>query len=169
MVGYAYIMEFFIAWYGGNPYELDLFIRNRVADPFIFGPMFHVDPAPYWWAYWTMMICNVFSPHFFWFKKLRRSMVFVWCMSIVVNIGMWFERFNIIVTSLHRDFMPSNWGMFSPTWVDILTFVGSFGLFMTLFLLFMKFLPVIAISEVKGVTPQADPHHPLGGAKGGHH
>jgi molybdopterin-containing oxidoreductase family membrane subunit len=169
MVGYAYIMEFFIAWYGGNPYELDLFIRNRVADPFIFGPMFQVDPAPYWWAYWSMMICNVFTPHFFWFKKLRRSMLFVWIISIFVNIGMWFERFNIIVTSLHRDFMPSNWGMFSPTWVDILTFAGSFGLFMTLFLLFMKFLPVIAISEVKGVTPQADPHHPLGGAKGGHH
>ncbi len=169
MVGYAYIMEFFIAWYGGNPYELDLFIKNRVADPWIFGPMFGVDPAPYWWAYWSMMICNVITPHFFWFKKLRRSMLFVWIISIFVNIGMWFERFNIIVTSLHRDFMPSNWGMFSPTWVDILTFAGSFGLFMTLFLLFMKFLPVIAISEVKGVTPQADPHHPLGGAKGGHH
>ncbi len=169
IVGYAYIMEFFIAWYGGNPYELDLFIKNRVADPFIFGPMFKVDPAPYWWAYWSMMICNVITPHFFWSKKLRRNLLFVWCMSIVVNIGMWFERFNIIVTSLHRDFMPSNWGMFSPTWVDILTFTGSFGLFMTLFLLFIKFLPVIAISEVKGVTPQADPHHPLGGAKGGHH
>ena len=169
IVGYAYIMEFFIAWYGGNPYELDVFIKNRAADPWIFGPMFGVDPAPYWWAYWSMMICNVITPHLFWFKKVRTNMWVVWILAAVVNVGMWFERFTIIVTSLHRDFLPSNWGMFSPTWVDIMTFAGSFGLFLTLFLLFMKFLPVIAISEVKGVTPQADPHHPLGGAKGGHH
>ena len=156
IVGYAYGMEFFIAWYGGNPYELYAF-KNRA-----FGP--------YWWAYWTMVSCNVISPQFFWFKRLRTSMVFVFIISIFVNIGMWFERFVIIVTSLHRDYMPSNWAYFSPTWVDIWTFVGTFGLFMTLFLLFMRFLPVIAISEVKGVTPQADPHHPLGGAKaGGHH
>jgi molybdopterin-containing oxidoreductase family membrane subunit len=87
-----------------------------------------------------------------------------------VNIGMWFERFVIIVTSLHRDYLPANWAYFTPTWVDIWTLVGTVGLFMTLFLLFMRFLPMIAISEVKGVTPQADPHHPLGGAKhGGHH
>lgn len=95
-------------------------------------------------------------------------MVFVWIVSIFVNIGMWFERFVIIVTSLHRDYLPSSWGYFTPTWVDVMTFAGSFGLFMTLFLLFIRFLPVIAISEVKGVTPQADPHHPLGGAKEHH-
>jgi Ni/Fe-hydrogenase subunit HybB-like protein len=101
---------------------------------------------------------------------VRTSMVIVFIISIFVNIGMWFERFVIIVTSLHRDYMPSNWGMYYPTYVDVMTFVGTFGLFMTLFLLFMRFLPMIAISEVKGVTPQADPHHPLGGAKtGGHH
>ena len=155
MVGYAYGMEFFIAWYGGNPYELYAF-KNRA-----FGP--------YWWAYWIMISCNVISPQFFWFKKIRTNIVLVFILSIFVNIGMWFERFVIIVTSLHRDYLPSNWGYFKPTYVDILTFVGSFGLFMTLFLLFMRFLPVIAISEVKGVTPQADPHHPLGGAQGGHH
>ncbi len=155
MVGYAYGMEFFIAWYGGNPYELYAF-KNRA-----FGP--------YWWAYWIMISCNVISPQFFWFKKIRTNIVLVFILSIFVNIGMWFERFVIIVTSLHRDYLPSNWGYFKPSYVDILTFVGSFGLFMTLFLLFMRFLPVIAISEVKGVTPQADPHHPLGGAKGGHH
>jgi Ni/Fe-hydrogenase subunit HybB-like protein len=154
MVGYAYGMEFFIAWYGGSPYELYAF-KNRA-----FGP--------YWWAYWSMISCNVISPHFFWFKKLRTSMLFVWIISIFVNIGMWFERFVIIVTSLHRDYLPSSWGYFTPTWVDILTFAGSFGLFLTLFLLFMRFLPVIAISEVKGVTPQADPHDPLGGAKEHH-
>jgi molybdopterin-containing oxidoreductase family membrane subunit len=156
IVGYAYGMEFFIAWYGGNPYELYAF-KNRA-----FGP--------YWWAYWTMVTCNVVSPQLFWFKKIRTNMVYVFILSIFVNIGMWFERFVIIVTSLHRDYLPSNWAYFTPTWVDIWTFIGTFGLFMTLFLLFMRFLPMIAISEVKGVTPQADPHHPMGGAQhGGHH
>ena len=157
IVGYAYGMEFFIAWYGGNPYELAAF-KNRA-----FGP--------YWWSYWWMISCNVISPHLFWFKWCRTNMVFVFIVSIFVNIGMWFERFVIIVTSLHRDYIPSSWGYFRPTWVDVCTFIGSFGLFMTLFLLFMRYLPMIAISEVKAVTPQADPHHPQGGAKhdGGHH
>lgn len=155
IVGYAYGMEFFIAWYGGNPYEIYAF-TNRA-----FGP--------YWWAYWTMISCNVICPQLFWFKRIRTSMLAVFIISIFVNIGMWFERFVIVVTSLHRDFLPSNWGYYSPTFVDILTFVGTFGLFLTLFLLFIRFLPMVAISEVKGVTPQADPHHPLGGAKGGHH
>src|SRR5688572_20895642 len=155
IVGYAYGMEFFIAWYGGNPYELYAF-KNRA-----FGD--------YWWAYWAMVSCNVICPQLFWFKSVRQNMVIVFIISIFVNIGMWFERFVIIVTSLHRDYMPSNWAYYSPTWVDIWQFVGTFGLFMTLFLLFMRFLPTIAIGEVKGVTPQADPHHPLGGAKGGHH
>jgi molybdopterin-containing oxidoreductase family membrane subunit len=156
MVGYAYGMEFFIAWYGGNPYELYAF-KNRA-----FGP--------YWWAYWTMISCNVVCPQLFWFKKVRTNMVIVFIISIFVNIGMWFERFVIIVTSLHRDYIPSNWAYYHPTWVDIWTFIGTFGLFLTLFLLFMRFLPMIAISEVKGVTVQADPHHPLGGAKvGGRH
>ena len=154
IVGYAYGMEFFIAWYGGNPYELYAF-KNRA-----FGP--------YWWAYWTMVSCNVICPQLFWIKAVRRNMVIVFIISIFVNIGMWFERFVIIVTSLHRDYLPSNWAYYSPSWVDIWTFVGTFGLFCTLFLLFMRFLPMIAISEVKGVTPQADPHHPLGGAKEGH-
>ena len=93
----------------------------------------------------------------------------VWILSIFVNIGMWFERFVIVVTSLHRDYIPANWGYYSPSKVDVLTFVGTFGLFMVLFLLFIRFLPLIPISEVKGVTNHADPHHPLGGAKGGHH
>ncbi len=155
IVAYAYGMEFFIAWYGGNPNELYAF-KNRA-----FGP--------YWWAYWSMISCNVICPQLFWFKKIRTNLVAVFIISIFVNIGMWFERFVIIVTSLNRDYLPSSWGYFSPTYVDILTFVGSFGLFCTLFLLFMRFLPMIAIAEVKGVTPQADPHHPLGGAKGEHH
>jgi molybdopterin-containing oxidoreductase family membrane subunit len=156
IVGYAYGMEFFIAWYSGNPYERFTFL-NRA-----FGP--------YWWAYWTMISCNVFIPQLFWFKAIRRNLVIVFILSILVNIGMWFERFVIIATSLTREFLPSNWGMYHPTWVDILTYVGTFGLFCTFFLLFLRFLPMIAVSEVKGVTPQADPHHPLGGAReGGHH
>jgi molybdopterin-containing oxidoreductase family membrane subunit len=155
MVGYAYGMEFFIAWYGGNPYELYAF-QNRA-----FGP--------YWWSYWAMISCNVISPHFFWFKKLRTNLWFVFAISIVVNIGMWFERFVIIVTSLHRDYLPANWAYFTPTWVDIWTYIGTMGLFMTLFLLFVRFLPLINIAEVKAITPQADPHHKLGGATGGHH
>ena len=98
------------------------------------------------------------------------GLVIVFIISILVNVGMWFERFVIIVLSLHRDFIPSNWGYYSPTWVDILQFLGTFGLFFTFFLLFLRFVPLIAIAEVKGVTPQANPHHPLGGAKiGGRH
>ncbi|MFM1767686.1 MAG: hypothetical protein RJA22_215 [Verrucomicrobiota bacterium] len=155
IVGYAYGMEFFIAWYGGNPYELYAF-KNRA-----FGP--------YWWSYWAMITCNVISPHFFWFKRLRTNMWFVFAISIVVNIGMWFERFVIIVTSLHRDYMPSNWAYFRPTWVDIWTYIGTMGLFMTLFLLFLRFLPLCNIAEVKVTAEHGDPHHPLGGAKGGHH
>jgi molybdopterin-containing oxidoreductase family membrane subunit len=153
IVGYAYAMEFFIAWYSGNPYERFTF-QNRA-----FGP--------YAWAYWIMISCNVIAPQLFWFKKVRSNLIIVFILSIVVNIGMWFERFVIVVTSLHRDFIPSNWGYFQPTWVDILTYVGTFGLFFTFFLLFLRFLPMIAIAEVKGVTPQADPHHPAGGAKAG--
>jgi molybdopterin-containing oxidoreductase family membrane subunit len=138
IVGYAYLTEFFIAWYSGNPYERFTFF-NRA-----FGP--------YWWAYWSMMTCNVISPQFYWSKTLRRSVPFMFVMSIVVNIGMWFERFVIIGTSLHRDFLPSSWGYFRPTWIDIGTFVGTIGLFLTLFLLFARFLPMIAISEIKGVV-----------------
>ncbi len=153
IVGYAYATEFFIAWYSGNPYERFTF-QNRA-----FGP--------YAWAYWIMISCNVIAPQLFWFKRVRSNLIIVFILSIVVNIGMWFERFVIVVTSLHRDFIPSNWGYFQPTWVDILTYAGTFGLFFTFFLLFLRFLPMIAIAEVKGVTPQADPHHPAGGAKAG--
>ncbi|MEM7199913.1 MAG: NrfD/PsrC family molybdoenzyme membrane anchor subunit [Planctomycetota bacterium] len=148
MVGYAYGMEFFIAWYGGEQYEQYAFV-NRAT-------------GPYWWAYWTMISCNVISPQLFWFRKLRRSPMALFIISIFVNIGMWFERFVIVVTSLHRDFLPSSWAYFSPTAVDVLTFIGSFGLFMTMFLLFCRFLPIIAISEIKGTMKVADPHN-------GHH
>ncbi|MBO6574920.1 MAG: polysulfide reductase NrfD [Rhodothermales bacterium] len=145
MVGFAYITEFFIAWYSGVQYEQYAFL-NRA-----FGP--------YAWAYWIMMSCNLFFPQFFWFKKLRTSIPFMFVVSIFVNVGMWFERFVITVTSLHRDYLPSSWDYYSPTAVDVLTFVGSFGLFFTLFLLFLRFVPMVAIAEVKAVKPEADPHY----------
>ena len=106
-----------------------------------------------------MISCNVISPQFFWFRSLRRNPTVLFIISIFVNIGMWFERFVITVTSLHRDFLPSSWDYFSPTIIDVMTYVGSFGLFFTFFLLFCRFLPVIALSEVKGVMPEADPHN----------
>ena len=145
MVGYAYAMEFFIAWYSGNPYETYAFLNRALG--------------PYAWAYWIMVSCNVISPQLFWFKKLRTSIPVMFVVSIFVNIGMWFERFVITVTSLHRDFLPSSWGYYTPTFVDVCTFIGSFGLFFTLFLLFLKFLPMVSISEIKAVLPQADPHY----------
>jgi len=137
IVGLAYGTEFFIAWYSGNEYERFAFI-NRAT-------------GPYAWAYWTMVSCNVLSPQFLWFKKIRTNLKIVFILSIVVNIGMWFERFVIITTSLHRDFLPSSWAMYSPTWVEIWTFIGTFGLFFTLYFLFVRYLPVIAVSEVKSI------------------
>jgi len=145
MVGYAYSIEFFVAWYSGNIYEIFTFI-NRAT-------------GPYAWAYWTMVSCNVIVPQLFWVKKLRRSVPVMFAASILINVGMWFERFVIVVTSLSRDFLPAAWDYYTPTIWDILTFVGSFGLFFTLFLLFVRFVPIIAIAEVKGVMPQADPHY----------
>jgi molybdopterin-containing oxidoreductase family membrane subunit len=144
IVGYAYAMEFFIAWYSQAPYEGFAFI-NRA-----FGQ--------YAWAYWIMVSCNVITPQIFWFKKARTSIPIMFIASLLVNVGMWFERFVIVVTSLAQDFSPGSWGYFKPTWVDMGMLIGSFGLFMTLFLLFIRYLPVIAIAEVKAVMPKADPH-----------
>ncbi len=158
IVGYAYMMELFIAWYSGNPFEQWVFFRNRIA-----APGFSDQPAPYWWAYWSMIGCNVIAPQFFWFKFCRQHAVVVWIIVQFPNIGMWFERFVIIATSLHRDYVPSSWGYFTPTITDILLFVGTIGLFVFLFLLFVRFLPMITIFEVKAVLPEADPHHDHGG------
>lgn len=137
LVSLAYSTEFFIAWYSGNPYEQYVFM-NRATGPFA-------------WAYWTMVTCNVVSPHLLWFKKIRSNLKLVFVISIIVNIGMWFERFVIIVTSLHRDYLPSSWADYSPTKIEIMTFIGSFGLFFTLFLLFVRVLPTINVAEVKTV------------------
>src|SRR5438132_1198556 len=127
MVGFAYATEFFTSWYSGNPYEFFTFMNRALG--------------PYAWAYWIMITCNVISPQIFWIKKARTNIPYLFVASIVVNIGMWFERFVIIVTSLHRDFLPSAWGYFTPTIWDISCLLGSFGLFFTMFLLFLRSLP----------------------------
>ena len=145
LVGYAYSMEFFIAWYSGVQVETFAFI-NRA-----FGP--------YAWAYWIMFSCNVFFPQFFWIKKLRRSIPFMFVIAVLVNVGMWFERFVITITSLSRDYLPSSWAYFTPTLTDFSLLIGSFGLFFTLLLLFTKTLPVVSIAEVKAVVEGAQPSH----------
>ncbi|MAX80764.1 MAG: hydrogenase [Crocinitomicaceae bacterium] len=152
MVGTAYLSELFISWYSGVEYESYAFI-NRFS-------------GPYAWSYWSMMTCNVITPQLFWFKKIRTSLIASFILSIFVNIGMWFERFVIIVTSLHRDYVPSNWAMFHPTWVDIGVYLGTIGLFFTLFLLFTRFFPVLALNELKSILKSSgeafrgkDAHH----------
>ena len=142
MVGYSYIIEFFIAWYSGNMYERFAFMDRA------FGQ--------YAWAYWIMFSCNVFVPQIFWFKKMRTSVPVMFVASLLINVGMWFERFVIIVTSLSRDFLPSSWQNFTPTIYDMGMLMGIFGVFLTFFLLFIRFLPMIAMSEVKRVLPQAE-------------
>jgi molybdopterin-containing oxidoreductase family membrane subunit len=137
IVGIAYITELFMAWYSGVEYEQYAFL-NRAT-------------GPYWWSYWAMMTCNVISPQLMWIKSLRRNIVFTFILSIFVNIGMWFERFVIIVTSLHRDYLPSSWSMFSPTFVDIGIYIGTIGFFMVLFLLYSRTFPVIAQAELKTI------------------
>jgi len=144
MVGYAYAMEFFIAWYGASHYEQFTFI-NRA-----FGP--------YAWAYWTMVSCNVIFPQLFWFRKVRTNLGAMMVICVLVNVGMWFERFVIIATSLARDFLPAAWGYFVPTIWDFSTFLGTFGVFFTLFLLFCRFLPMVATAEVKAIHPAAHGH-----------
>ena len=144
MVGYAYVMELFTAWYSGAMYET-FAAMNRA-----FGQ--------YAWGYWIMVSCNVLVPQVFWFKKARTSIPIMFAVSLLVNLGMWFERFVIVVGSLAQDYLPSSWGYFIPTWVDLLTLLGSFGLFLMLFLLFCRYLPMIAIAEVKSVMPEAHPH-----------
>jgi len=141
IVATAYATEFFIAWYSGNPYEQFAFF-NRAR-----GPM-----AGF---YWMMVFCNVLVPQVFWFRKVRENLWLVFACSLLINVGMWLERFVIIVTSLHRDFLPSSWSSYQPTAIEVLAFVGSFGLFFTCFLLFCRFLPVIAIAEIKGVLGYA--------------
>lgn len=144
IVGYAYLMELFVAFYSGAIYEMDAF-KFRIA-------------GPYWWAYAAMMSCNVLSPQIFWFKACRENLWVVMFVCMCVNVGMWFERFVIIVTTLARMWLPGDWKSFSPTPQDQMLFVGTIGMFLTLFLLFLRFLPCINIAEVKWTKVESDPH-----------
>jgi molybdopterin-containing oxidoreductase family membrane subunit len=145
MVGYAYAIEFFMGWYSGNPTELFVAINRAIGT--------------YAWGYWLMVTCNLILPQLFWIKKIRRSIPVMFTIAVFVNVGMWFERFIIIVTSLTRDFLPSSWHVFIPTIYDIGILIGSFGFFFTWILLFTKALPVVSIAEVKAVVEGAQPSH----------
>jgi Ni/Fe-hydrogenase subunit HybB-like protein len=146
-VTYIYGMEFFIAYYGGNPNERYTFY-DRVR-------------GPYWLTWYAMMFCNCVVPQAFWIKSVRRNPWLAFGLVLFPSVGMWLERFIIIVSSVHRDFLPSSWGMFYPTWIDVMTFTGTFGVFFLLYLLFVRVLPVIAISEVRSVLPEASAHDPV--------
>jgi Ni/Fe-hydrogenase subunit HybB-like protein len=146
IVGYGYMMEAFMGWYSGNPYE-GFMILNRMT-----GPYRHM--------YWALIFCNIVTPQFLWIKNVRANVVSLFVIAMIVNAGMWLERFVIVVTSLHRDFLPSSWGFYTPTQWDWYTFTGTMGLFVTLLFLFVRFLPVISISEMRLLVPEAGPKAP---------
>src|SRR6266542_1711645 len=142
IVGYGYMIEAFMSWYSGNPYEKDM-MWNRLT-------------GPYWPVFWSLMLCNIVTPQFLWIKRVRSSPLFLWIIAVIVNVGMWLERFVIVVTSLHRDFLPSSWGMYSPTKYDWATYIGTLGFFVALFFLFIRFLPMISIFEMRTLVPEAE-------------
>ena len=139
IMGTAYITEIFIAWYSGNEYEMFTFFRNRMT-------------GDYTIQFWGMIVCNALIPQLFWFRKMRRNWIMLLLVSLVINLGMWFERYNIVVTSLSKDFLPSNWAPYTPTYIDIGVYIGTIGLFATGVLLFMRYIPMMAISELKSVV-----------------
>jgi molybdopterin-containing oxidoreductase family membrane subunit len=145
MVGYSYIMEAFFGWYSANEFERYMLLNRKIG--------------PYAWSYWLIVACNFIIPQLFWSKKIRRSIPVMFAIAVFVNIGMWFERFVITITSLHRDYLPSSWDMFIPTLTDFAILIGSFGFFFTFLLLFTKALPVVSISEVKAVVDGSQPSH----------
>jgi molybdopterin-containing oxidoreductase family membrane subunit len=151
MVSYGYLIEHFNAWYTGDPFESFLFFNTR-------------QRGPYAGVYWLMIFCNVVTPNLFWWTRARQSIWVLWIASILVNVGMWTERFIIIVTSLHRDFLPSSWAMYYPTLVDWAIYVGTLGMFGTLFLLFLRFVPSVSASEVKELRRELEheAHAPAG-------
>ena len=146
IVGYGYISEAFFGWYSANKYE-GFMIWNRMT-------------GPYWMYYWVLVLCNIVTPQVLWFKSVRTSTLGLFAVAMVVNVGMWLERFVIVVTSLHRDFLPSSWGMYYPTIWDWMTFIGTIGMFLTLFFLFIRFLPMISIFEMRTMAPAAKTHDP---------
>jgi Ni/Fe-hydrogenase subunit HybB-like protein len=148
IVGYGYVSEAFFGWYSANKYE-GFMILNRMTGPY----------APY---YWALIFCNIITPQWLWFKRVRTSPLGLFLIAMVVNVGMWLERFVIVITSLHRDFLPSSWGMYYPTMWDWMTFIGTIGMFLTFFFLFVRFLPVISIFEMRTLAPAAKLKQPEG-------
>jgi Ni/Fe-hydrogenase subunit HybB-like protein len=142
IVGYGYMIEIFMSWYSGNPYE-KFMTWNRMT-------------GPYWPVFWGLMLCNIVTPQFLWFRSVRSSPLGLWVIALIVNVGMWLERFVIVVTSLHRDYLPSSWGMYIPTKYDWMTYVGTIGFFVALFFLFIRFLPMISIFEMRTLVPEAE-------------
>ena len=138
IMGTAYTTEVFMAWYSGNPYEMFTFFHNRITGEYTF-------------MFWAMVICNAIIPQVMWSKKVRSNITALFIISLIINVGMWYERFNIVVTSLANDYLPSSWTTYSPTWVEISIFIGTIGIFSTGVLFFFRFIPMIAISEVKSV------------------
>lgn len=155
IVGVAYLTELFVAWYSGVEWEQYAFL-NRATGPLA-------------WSYWAMMTCNVFSPQLFWVKKWRTSITFTFVISIVINIGMWFERFVIIVPTLCRTYLPSTWNTYTPSFIDIGIFVGTIGMFGTLFLLFSRYFPVIAQAELKTILKSSGEQQKKDAAHHAHH
>jgi hypothetical protein len=144
IVGYGYLMEVFFAWYSGNPFEKFMML-NRV-----FGP--------YWYAYWALILFNILIPQALWSPRIRKSVSLVFLIALAVLIGMWLERYVIVITSLHRDFLPSSWGMYSPTIWDYATFAGTLGLFTMMMFLFIRFLPMISIAEMRTLLADTKKH-----------
>ena len=138
IMGTAYLTEVFMAWYSGSEYEIFTFFRNRIT-------------GEYALQFWGMIICNALIPQLFWFKKIRSSLLMMFIISLFINLGMWFERFNIVITSLSKDYLPSAWTTYTPTWVEVGTYVGTIGLFLAGVLMFFRYIPMIAVSEVKTV------------------
>ncbi|KAF5063851.1 Polysulfide reductase, NrfD [anaerobic digester metagenome] len=138
IMGTAYATEIFIAWYSGSQYEMFTFFKNRITGDYTF-------------QFWAMVVCNAFIPQLFWFKKVRQNLTLAFIISLFINLGMWYERFNILITSLSKDYLPSSWTTYSPTWVEVGVYIGTLGIFVSGVLLFFKYIPMIAISEVKSI------------------
>lgn len=147
IMGTAYGTEIFMAWYSGSIYEFSIIFNSRMFGEYAF-------------QFWAMFIANAMVPQLFWFKAVRKRIWIVFLISIIINVGMWFERFNIVITSLSRDYLPSNWANYSPSWIEVGVFIGTLGLFISGVLLFFRFIPMIAISEVKSVAKYNKPQPP---------
>jgi molybdopterin-containing oxidoreductase family membrane subunit len=141
IVAYGYLTEAFIAWYSADKFEMFVPVNRSTG--------------PYWWTYWMLILCNILIPQLLWFKRVRLNVPLLFLISLVINCGMWLERFVIVVTSLHRDFLPSAWGMYRPSFWDWSTFIGTLGLFVALLFLFLRFLPMISIFEMRTILPEA--------------